>query len=751
MRRLVWSWSESTTYSVAATTDEPGATVTASKSEAQPGENVSFSAVAPAGRAFWKWTGDVPAEHVYDSAFEMAVNSSVALEAHFADFAELTPADDLAFVITNAPMGSVVTLAAGEYGISRGVALPAEVRVYGAGRDETCIKLTGTLAADEYVLTLANARSCVTGVTLTAASKNVSCNVRGALLMSAGTFSDSRISGFYNVNSGGMTFAQGLGVCMSGGSLLRTEVSGNEISTSGASHAGPAGVYITGGLVEDCTVVSNLVNYTTDVSGHGCGLRIEGGRVSRTLVAWNTDTLRTSGLAALGGTVADCTIVSNTSTRAEGWGGVYCAGATFTNCVICGNNNIMASYDVRRGPGASFVDCTIGTASSAAAITRTVSSVEDLVSAAAEAGDGSVITLLPGSYVLGKRIVMSRAIAIVGYGNGGNVYVGMNANLPAFVLRNPGAVVANMTFADQAYTPVEIIDGGCVSNCVFSGNTARQLQTGMIAGGGGIRMFASGKVVDCTFSRNAVSLGISSDYHGGAIYYEGSEGIVERCSFLGNRVVSTASSAAGTQRYRRGSALYVQGAISLSDCLFAGNTFVNTCGAGALAFLNTGKWVGTSVRSTMVNCTVADNTTTVAKSLSAFADETVAGVTVCDNGRVRAVNCIFDGNTDCNGATNNIYVASGTSSMSAMFSCIDAESPIAGGVGNVTAGPQFKNRAEGVYRLAAASPCRNAGTNSVEALAVQIDLAKKPRLAEGRIDMGAYEYQPPSGAVILFR
>jgi len=59
--------------------------------------------------------------------------------------------------------------------------------------------------------------------------------------------------------------------------------------------------------------------------------------------------------------------------------------------------------------------------------------------------------------------------------------------------------------------------------------------------------------------------------------------------------------------------------------------------------------------------------------------------------------------------------------------------------GNVSVDPKFVNQVAGNYKLSAASPAINAGTNSAPDL-LKKDFAFKPRIDGGTIDIGAYEY-----------
>ena len=62
------------------------------------------------------------------------------------------------------------------------------------------------------------------------------------------------------------------------------------------------------------------------------------------------------------------------------------------------------------------------------------------------------------------------------------------------------------------------------------------------------------------------------------------------------------------------------------------------------------------------------------------------------------------------------------------------------GTGNIDLDPSFVNEAVGDYRLGPGSDCINAGDNS--AVSTAYDLMGNPRIADGIVDMGAYEFIP---------
>jgi hypothetical protein len=110
-------------------------------------------------------------------------------------------------------------------------------------------------------------------------------------------------------------------------------------------------------------------------------------------------------------------------------------------------------------------------------------------------------------------------------------------------------------------------------------------------------------------------------------------------------------------------------------------------------------------------------------------------------------NCTVVGNsaslnvagTYCGAMTNSIvYGNSGNSgnhlSCTANYSCTV---PLPSGIGNIAVSPLFVDGAGPNYRLLAASPCINAGDNTY-VISVK-DLDGNPRIAAGKVDIGAYE------------
>ena len=72
--------------------------------------------------------------------------------------------------------------------------------------------------------------------------------------------------------------------------------------------------------------------------------------------------------------------------------------------------------------------------------------------------------------------------------------------------------------------------------------------------------------------------------------------------------------------------------------------------------------------------------------------------------------------------------------------------------GNIDDDPMFVDAENGDYRLQAESPCINAGSN--ECVTWELDLDGNPRIINGRVDMGVYEFRkdwvgPEDGVLVI--
>lgn len=267
-------------------------------------------------------------------------------------------------------------------------------------------------------------------------------------------------------------------------------------------------------------------------------------------------------------------------------------------------------------------------------------------------------------------------------------------------------------------------------DCVFEGNQGRGL---------GIAGYSKPMLVNCIFRENA---GVD----GGGIHVSGnSEPTLLGCTFIGN------SAQRGGAMYNQfggnstvigckffgNSAEYVGGAVYndwskpiMINCIFSGNRTTGTLG------WNGGGAVYNDNRSdaVLINCAFAGNSAVRGNALVCWSYE--AG----QPNKLRAVNCILrDGGDE---VWN--YDAS---AISMTYSDVEGGFP---GTGNIDADPMFVD-ADGAdnivgtedddLQLTAGSPCIDTGDNAAVPASVETDIRGRPRIMNGRVDMGAYEAQ----------
>ncbi len=346
-----------------------------------------------------------------------------------------------------------------------------------------------------------------------------------------------------------------------------------------------------------------------------------------------------------------------------------------------------------------------------------------------------------------NRVSIDKSIAVIGVNGpeetiivGGGmrgVYVTNGATLSGFTVTNGTTESAD----GCSYTDgVNNRGGGAycesnavLTNCMLTGNWA-------CYAGGGVN---GGILNNCTLTNNGAScwgagacgsilydcflLANHCDNNGGALLH--CEAF--RCELIGNR----ASAGGGADRSTLEHCLLADnyggsmggGALSctLSWCRVTGNLSIVDGGGGANlctlydCLLSGNRAVsgwdepsgGGAKDSTLVNCTVAGNT--------AFRGGGVRGGTM--------INCIVYGNA----ATNSPNWQDGALTNS-------CTTPLPPGSGNVTNAPLFVDAGSGNYRLAAGSPCINAGDNAAAPGATDLD--GNPRTIFGTVDMGAYEF-----------
>ena len=416
-----------------------------------------------------------------------------------------------------------------------------------------------------------------------------------------------------------------------------------------------------------------------------------------------------SGGGAFGGTLYNCTLWGN-SASGNGGGAAEC---TLYNCTLSDNSSTNS--------GGGAAECTLnncmlsgntaynggGTYSSALTNCTLAGNSASNDGGGAEGGTLNSCTISNNS---------------AGY-NGGGADVGIltNCMLSDNSATSFGGGAAYSTLFDCILSGNAAAEGGGASDsgltsCMISGNSA-------VEGGGA----SGGTLTNCTLTGNSAGGG------GGAIH-----------SRLNNCMLSENSAEGGG-----GAAL-----CTLNYCTLTGNSATNGGGGGAeSSTLNNCTLSGNSAsgngggsyHGTLNNCTLSGNTALEEGGGSYYStlnNCTLAGNSATNSGGGATYgmlnNCIVFYNTANTGSNYSGYP------VTFVHSCT---TPDPGGTGNIANDPQFVDADASDYHLRAGSPCIDRGTN-LPAQGVT-DLDGNPRIVNGRVDMGAFEYQgsapPPSG------
>ncbi|ADB36391.1 DUF11 domain-containing protein [Spirosoma linguale] len=262
-------------------------------------------------------------------------------------------------------------------------------------------------------------------------------------------------------------------------------------------------------------------------------------------------------------------------------------------------------------------------------------------------------------------------------------------------------------------------DGGessstCI-NCIFQENSAS------FSGGGvynyGYRGLCSPILTGCVFRRNRAVLG--GGFLSNATFNAGiNNPVLTNCVFEEN----TASSGAGLVF---ASGFYAFLNPTLTNCLIDHNQ-----ASGSGGGMQVSATIGCSANPTLTNCVLADNSAGTAGSgiySACYSDSYIT---------IRLTNSLV--------WTNDVAHDTGSNRIAPTYAI--TYSNVQGGfsgTGNTNVDPLFVDPASYNYRVRPNSPAINTGdpastTSTVSAT----DLANEPRIVNGRIDRGAYEYIP---------
>jgi len=342
---------------------------------------------------------------------------------------------------------------------------------------------------------------------------------------------------------------------------------------------------------------------------------------------------------------------------------------------------------------------------------------------AASGGDTVLVTngvynagggLTPG-YTISNRVVLNKAVTVRSMTGPSNTFIVGEGPLGPSAVRcvfmTNGASLIGMTLTNghtlstASETNMSLAGGGAllhyggmISNCIITGCEAQKW------GGGVSSYFGGGEILDSELKYNTVHR------QGAGIRMEGG-GRIERCHIHDNLADDW-----------DGGGMYLMYEAVVIDCLIANNDGWSGGGIYAARSSNDGVRV--------YNCTIVGN----------HVEYDGGGIMARQAGTFR--NCIIWSNTAELQPTTGNYSNSGFG-VSYQYCCTTPL--VLEGTPNITNAPAFTDMASRNYKLLSFSPCVDSGNNDF--VIGSTDLFGRPRIINGTVDMGPYEYPVPTANI----
>ena len=330
----------------------------------------------------------------------------------------------------------------------------------------------------------------------------------------------------------------------------------------------------------------------------------------------------------------------------------------------------------------------------------------DLQTVIDAAVDGAVVLCGEGMWVLSKQIEIVKPIKVVGAGIGESILSGYDPNKKTYGMRlvfmnHPEAVLEGFTLSDtiQDRSAALLPDGYEVA--AFLGGWAAYVM--------------NGTMLNCRVTNCKGSYGNLNNRNGAAVNLGAYGAVLSHCILDGN--VRTGLNTA------LGCGVLLDGG-QADNCLICGNEGGHGVGVYVAA-----------AGSRLLNCTIADNATKSAETKYQGGGLYFAKVDDC-----RIENCILARNSSADGGegAGQWYAADKSKLNAAMKNCAFLTGTALGAAPVTLTADPFAGASNGDYHLTLGTTARNNGCLYAEM--AETDLEGNPRVVDGKVDIGCYQY-----------
>jgi len=311
----------------------------------------------------------------------------------------------------------------------------------------------------------------------------------------------------------------------------------------------------------------------------------------------------------------------------------------------------------------------------------------DIQSAVEATSGGDFVLVSNGTYILSSQIDVTNSLRIQSVNGPKNTIVDGNSSVLCFSLYNHNTVVSGFTITNGNTGGVRCNDTTpVITNCIIIGNST-------LGSGGGTY---AGTVNNCIISGNSAN-------NGGGTFHS----IINNCTISKN--------------------------LASED---AGGTYCSTVNNSTISGNSAGNEGGGTFWYTINNCIISGNS---ANNGGGTFHSIINNCTISENSASHAGGGTF------NGSVFNSIIWSNSASITSNNVCngnirYSCTFPLPYGGGNISNDPEFVSYIDRDWRLESTSPCINAGTNAFAPMPVDLD--GNPRIIDGTVDMGCYEFVP---------